>query len=257
MSEAPVSVEELEGGAVWRVLLGGSKGNVIDAALAAAVAPVLAKAGATSSVKALLVEGQGRHFSFGASVQEHLPDQVRGMLHGFHGLLLGLLDCAVPALAVVRGQCLGGGLEVVMLCHRVFAAKDARLGQPEIVLGVFAPAASLALAERVGRPNAEDLLLSGRTVGAEEARAMGLVDELVDGDPTEAALAYARAHLLPRSGASLRLAVRASRASLRARFASELPALERLYLDELMATADAVEGLQAFLEKRAPAWSNA
>jgi cyclohexa-1,5-dienecarbonyl-CoA hydratase len=257
MPEAPVSVERLEAGAIWRVLLGGSKGNVIDAALVAALARVLAEAGATSSVKALLIEGEGRHFSFGASVQEHLPDQVRGMLRGFHDLLLGLLDCAVPALAVVRGQCLGGGLELVTLCHRVFAAKDAKLGQPEIALGVFAPIASLALAERVGRPRAEDLCLTGRCIGAEEAHAIGLVDDLVEGDPTEAALAYARTHLLPRSGSSLRLAVRALRAPLRARLAAELPVLERLYLDELMSTSDAVEGLQAFLEKRPPSWTNA
>lgn len=256
MSNDPVSVERLEAGAVWRVTLGGSKGNVIDSALTQALAAVFQEAGRDPAVKALLLEGEGRHFSFGASVQEHLPGQVAGMLRRFHDLLLGLLDSSVVTLAAVRGQCLGGGLELVMLCQRVFAARDARLGQPEIALGVFAPVGSLVLPERVGRRHAEDLCLSGRSVTAEEALAMGLVDELCD-DPGEAALAYARQHLLTRSASSLRFAVRALRSGLRARLSTELAALERLYLDELMSSADAEEGLRAFLDKRSPAWKNA
>jgi cyclohexa-1,5-dienecarbonyl-CoA hydratase len=256
MSNDTVSVERLEAGAVWRVTLGGSKGNVIDSALTQALAAVFQEAGRDPAVKAVLLEGEGRHFSFGASVQEHLPGQVAGMLRRFHDLLLGLLDSSVVTLAAVRGQCLGGGLELVMLCQRVFAARDARLGQPEIALGVFAPVASLVLPERVGRRHAEDLCLSGRSATAEEALAMGLVDELCD-DPREAALAYARQHLLKHSASSLRFAVRALRSGLRARLSTELAALERLYLDELMSSADAEEGLRAFLDKRSPAWKNA
>ncbi len=141
MSAGPVSIERLEGGALWRVGLGGSKGNVLDAALCDALRGVFRDAASTPALKAILLEGEGRHFSFGASVQEHLPGEVAGMLRRFHDLLLGLIDSSVTVLAVVRGQCLGGGLELVMLCHRVFAAPDARLGQPEIALGVFAPAA--------------------------------------------------------------------------------------------------------------------
>lgn len=252
----PVQVEKLEGGALWRVVIGGSKGNVIDASVTEALTGVFTDAARAGSLKALLVEGQGKHFSFGASVPEHLPGQVEGMLRRFHGMLRALVECNVSVLAVVRGQCLGGGLELVSVCQRVFAARDARLGQPEIALGVFAPAASVVLAERVGRPHAEDLCLSGRTVDAGEALALGLVDELAD-DPAEAALAYARRHLLPRSAASLRFAVRALRVGLRARLATDLADVERLYLEELMNTHDAVEGLQAFLDKRAPAWRDA
>jgi cyclohexa-1,5-dienecarbonyl-CoA hydratase len=257
MPDDKLVIERLEDGAVWRLALGGSEGNIVDAALTEALAQALAAAAGAPDLKAVLLEGQGRHFSFGASVQEHLPGQVAGMLERFHGLLLRMLDGGVPLLAVVRGQCLGGGLELVTACHRVFAARDARFGQPEIALGVFAPFASAALAERVGRRHAEDLCLSGRSVSAEEALALGLVDELCDGDPAPLALAYARRHLLPRSAASLRFAVRALRQGLRARLAAELPGLERLYLDELMASADAVEGLTAFLEKRPPSWKNA
>ncbi len=256
MSQERVSVERLEGGAVWRVGLGGSKGNVIDAALTASLTEVFAEAGRTQELKALLLEGQGRHFSFGASVQEHLPGQVADMLRRFHSLLLGLVDCAVPVLGVVRGQCLGGGLELVSLAHRVFAAPDARLGQPEILLGVFAPAASLVLPERIGRRQAEDLCLSGRTVEAREALALGLVEEIHE-DPGAAALDWTRQHLLEHSASSLRFATRAVRAGLRARLAAEIPLVEQLYLDGLMGTHDAVEGLQAFLDKRPANWRNA
>jgi len=257
MSDDKLSIERLEDGAVWRLAIGGSKGNVLDAELTRALDAALVEAAQAPGLKAILIEGQGRHFSFGASVQEHMPGEVAGMLRRFHALLLRMIDGPVPLLAAVRGQCLGGGLELVTACHRVFAARDARLGQPEIALGVFAPFASAALAERAGRRHAEDLCLSGRIVNAEEAFAMGLVDELCDEDPAERALAYARQHLLPRSASSLRFALRAVRCGLKQRLAAELPVLERLYLDELMATADAAEGLKAFLDKRPPEWKNA
>lgn len=253
MSDAVV-VEKLDAGAYWRVVLGGSKGNILDARLMQALAATLSDAAADRHVKAVCLEGDGKHFSFGASVAEHLPASVEAMLAQFHGLLFGLVDAAVIVLAAVRGQCLGGAMELITLCHRVFAAPDARFGQPEITLGVFAPAASVLLAGRVGRGPAEDLCLSGRSITASEALRIGLVDQIDDADPGEAAHVYAREHLLPRSASSLRLAVRAVRAGLRARLERELPAVERLYLTELMATGDAVEGLQAFLDKRPPLW---
>ncbi len=256
MTDDPVRVERLEGGACWRVTLGGSKGNILDGALMDALTRVFQEAADAEALRAICLEGEGTHFSFGASVQEHLPDQVAGMFSRFDDLIAALLDSGVVILAAVRGQCLGGGLELVSLCHRVFASHDAKFGQPEIALGVFAPVASVVLTERVGRGAAEDLLLSGRSIDAEAALRIGLADELTGDDPAAAALAYARKHLLPHSASSLRLAVRAARMGLRARLDAELPSIEGLYLDQLMSTRDAVEGLQAFLEKRPPKWSH-
>jgi cyclohexa-1,5-dienecarbonyl-CoA hydratase len=253
---APLRVERLEGGALWRVVFGAAKGNVLDATLTAALTGAFRDAAADRDVKAVVLEGQGGHFSFGASVEEHLPGQVAGMLRAFHGLFRAIAGGGVPVLAAVRGACLGGGLELAAFGQRVFASPDARLGQPEILLGVFAPVASLILAERVGRAHAEALCLTGRTLEAEEALRMGLVDVLAD-DPAEAALAWAREHLVPLSAASLRYAVRAVRLGLNARLETDLAQLERLYLDELMKSADAEEGLRAFLEKRKPQWRNA
>jgi cyclohexa-1,5-dienecarbonyl-CoA hydratase len=177
------------------------------------------------------------------------------MIRNFHRLFHLMLDASVVTLAAIRGQCLGGGLELASFCNRVFAAPDAKLGQPEIVLGVFAPVASTMLTERMGRGAAEDLCLSGRSLTAAEALAAGLVDQ-IDDDPGQAALAYAREHLLAKSGSSLRLAVRALRAGFARRFREDLAEVERLYLEELMSTTDANEGLAAFLEKRRPSWSD-
>ena len=251
-----VRQESLDNGAFWRVTFGATKGNILDRATLAELAATFTRARSARALKAICLEGTGSHFSFGASVQEHLPAEVPAMLAALRGLVLDLLESGVVVLAAVRGQCLGGGLELASVCHRVFASPESRLGQPEIALGVFAPLASLVLPARVGRAHGEDLCLTGRIVSAAEAKAMGLVDEIA-ADPADAALAWARTHLLARSASSLRLAVRAVRADLAARIRTELPVLEALYIKELMATADAVEGLHAFLDKRPPAWRDA
>ena len=253
---ATVRREEIEGGAVWTVRWSNGKANVLDAAVVAGLRDVFHRAQRARGLKAVVLRGEGAHFSAGASVAEHLPHAVAAMLGGFHGLCRDLLEAAVPVVAAVRGACLGGALELATLGHRIVAAPDARLGQPEVGLGVFAPVASVALAERVGRARAEDLCLTGRTVDAAEALRLGLVDDVAD-DPEAAALAWTRTHLLPKSASSLRFAVRAARLGFAHRFLSALAGVERLYLEDLMRTEDAVEGVRAFLEKRTPSWRDA
>jgi cyclohexa-1,5-dienecarbonyl-CoA hydratase len=251
-----VRVVPHDAGALWQVVFGAGNGNILDRATMRELARVFVDASAANDLKAICLEGAGADFSFGASVQEHQSGQVQSMLETLRGLVLDLLDCHVVTVAAVRGRCLGGGLELVAICHRVFATTEAKFGQPEIALGVFPPLASIVLPERVGRARAEELCLSGRTMAATEARDIGLVDELVNDDPAEAALGWARSQLLPHSASSLRFAVRAIRASLANRIRGELPELEKLYADQLMVTSDANEGIRAFLEKRRPIWKN-
>lgn len=253
----PISVTPLADGAWWRVTLGGSKGNILTGALMSALTAVFHDASRTPGLKAVLLEGAGDHFSFGASVQEHLPAEVEGMLRSFRDLLVAEIESSVVVVSAVRGQCLGGALELVTPSHRIFAERDAKFGQPEIRLGVFAPAASVLLPRRIGRAHAEDLCLTGRTIGAGEAFTMGLVDEVTDDDPVALALEWLGRHLAPLSASSLRLAVRAIRADLLAALHADLPRVEHLYLSELMKTADASEGLRAFLDKRRPHWRHA
>jgi cyclohexa-1,5-dienecarbonyl-CoA hydratase len=206
-------------------------------------------------LRGVILDAEGPHFSFGASVEEHLPEKCSAMLESLHGLIMDLLQFPVPVLVAVHGQCLGGGMEVALACGRIFAAPLAQFGQPEIRLGVFAPAASALLPYRVRQPAAEDLLLTGRSIPAEEAQAIGLVDAVAD-DPVAAAAAYFDKHLYGKSAAALSCALVAARQRMQHDVRARLTELEHLYLDWLMRTHDANEGLAAFLEKREPAWNH-
>lgn len=252
---APLRAWRERDGQLLRLRLARPKANVVDAAMIAALDAALVEAASASSLRAVLLDAEGPHFSFGASVEEHLPANVAQMLRVFHALFLRMLAFPVPILVAVRGQCLGGGLELATAGHVLFVAPDAKLGQPEIVLGVFAPAASCLLPERVGRLAAEDLLLSGRSVDGREALRVGLATAVAE-DPEAAALAYYDEHLAKRSASSLRHAVAAARLDLVERVQARLARLERRYLDELMSTRDAVEGIEAFLAKRPARWED-
>ncbi len=242
-------------GALLRLRLDRPKANIIDAAMIAALDSALAEHAQETALKGVLIDASGPHFSFGASVEEHLPGQCAAMLRSLHGLVRRLLQFPLPVLVAIRGQCLGGGLEVAAAGQLLFAAADASLGQPEMQLGVFAPAASCLLPERIGQARAEDLLCSGRSVTGEEALEIGLVDFVAE-DPQAAAGAYFERHLAPKSASSLRFAVQAARIGRSEAILSRLEAVERLYLEDLMNTHDAVEGLEAFLAKRPARWEN-
>jgi len=240
-------------GRLLRLRLNRPKANLIDAAMIAALDAALMKHLGNAALAAVLIDAEGPHFSFGASVEEHLPGQCAAMLRSIHKLILRLVESPVPILVAVRGQCVGGGLELAMAGHLLFVDPQATLGQPEIKLGVFAPAASCLLPEIAGPARALDLLLSGRSISGAEAVAMGIARE-VAADPERAALAYFEEHLKAKSASSLRHAVKAARVDYAARVKAKIKTVERMYLDELMKTRDAVEGIEAFIAKRAAQW---
>ena len=255
MSDDPVRLESLAGGSLWSVRLATPKTNILDQAKFEALDKIFERAASEPDLKAILLAAEGPHFSFGASVEEHLPGSFETMIRTFHGVIRRALATHVTCLAAVRGQCLGGALELIGICSRIFASSDAMFGQPEIRLGVFAPVASVLLPSRIGQARAEEICLSGRSLPADEAWRIGLIDEVVD-EPETAALEYFESHLASHSARSLRLAAQAVRAGQSRRFEAELEFAENLYLEELMATDDAVEGLEAFLAKRQPEWRN-
>ncbi len=251
----PLKIWSEADGRLLRLRLNRPKANLIDAAMIAALDEALARHGADARLGAVLLDAEGPHFSFGASVEEHMPKQCAAMLAGLHALVLRMVEFPVPILVAVRGQCLGGGLEVALAGHMMFVAPDAALGQPEMKLGVFAPAASCLLPELIGPLRALDLLVSGRSITGSEAEAMGLAGATA-ADPERVALTYFEDHLKPKSASSLRFAVKAARLDYVARVKDKIRTVERLYLEELMATHDAVAGLEAFVEKRPPQWQH-
>ncbi len=255
MKNLPLKVWLERDGQLLRMRLARPKANLIDAGMIAALDRAFTQYLTSPQLACILLDAEGPHFSFGASVEEHLPAQCADMLGSLHGLIIKMLSSPVPVLAAVRGQCLGGGLEVVCGASQIFASADARFGQPEIKLAVFAPAASCLLPERIGQANAEDLLFSGRSISAADAARMGLI-QAVDDDPESAALRWFDDHLASLSTSSLRFAVRAARLDSVARISQKLASVEKLYTDELMSTHDALEGLTAFVEKRTANWEN-
>ena len=254
-TESPLKVWIERGGALLRLRLARPKANIVDAAMIAALQAAFDTHRGNTGMRAVLLDAEGPHFSFGASVEEHVVERCAGMLAGLHALILTMLEFPAPILVAVKGQCLGGGLELAMGGSLIFAAGDAKLGQPEIQLGVIAPAASCLLPPRIGQAAAEDLLLSGRSVGADEALRLGLA-QAVSAEPETAALAYFDQHFAGKSASSLAYAVAAARGGYLAEVRRRIVEVERLYVDRMMQTHDANEGLAAFMAKRPPKWEH-
>ncbi len=254
-TESPLKVSLERDGKLLRLTLARPKANIVDAAMITALRAALTENLPKPNLRAVLLSAEGPHFSFGASVDEHMPGCFAQMLSQLHALVRQLVESPVPVLVAIRGQCLGGGLEVAAAGNLLFGAPGAMFGQPEIKLAVFAPAASCLLPERIGQAQAEDLLFSGRSISAEEALRIGLLTAIAE-DPDQAALDYFDQHLATVSASTLRLAVRAARAKVVQRISKKIDFVEKMYVEELMSTHDAVEGLTAFTEKRPAKWQD-
>jgi len=251
-----VSCEKLFDNQVWKIVLNDPKGNVIDSIMLQGLQKVLDVLSQEKHCKLLIFQGAGNHFSFGVSVEEHKEEKVAEMLTSFHRLFFRLSDLGIPICSLISGQCLGGGLELASFAHFIFADESARLGQPEITLAVFAPPASVMLPLKIGPAYGEDLLLTGRSVSAKEAKEMGLVKEVYPDKATmeQKVNEWIGKHILPKSAVALRIATKIARKRFTEQMKEDLKYYESVYLNELMKTHDAKEGLAAFLEKRKPEW---
>lgn len=243
-------------GDVARITLARPPLNVLTIGMMEAIGEALAEVAGRPRLRALVLAAEGRAFSAGVAVEDHVGDRVRPMLDAFHRIFRQLhrLDC--PTVAAVQGAALGGGAELATFCDVVVASETATLGQPEIRVGVFPPIAAIHYPRRVGHARALQLLLSGRTISAHEAERIGLVDRVVPPGELEAAVSEALTAFTDKSAAVLRLTKRAVREAGEDGFEAALARLEALYVDELMRTEDAAEGLRAFVEKRGPVWTH-
>ncbi len=243
---------------VANVILDDGKGNVLDQRMMNELQEAFVAFRENKNLKLIIFEGQGKNFSFGASVEEHKKEYAADMLRSFHKLFYSLIELSVPTLAKLSGQCLGGGMELALMCNFIFADKTLNLGQPEIILGVFPPPASIILPEKIGLARAEELLITGKTISATEAKEHGLVNEIFENkEDLELGINnWVEQYILPKSASSLRFIVKAARQKFNQTMLNLLPQLENIYVTQLMETHDANEGINSFIEKRKPVWEN-
>ncbi|MCC7050289.1 MAG: enoyl-CoA hydratase/isomerase family protein [Bacteroidia bacterium] len=243
---------------VATLLLDDGKGNVLDNIMMLEIIECLNNFKSNKNLKLVIFQGQGKHFSFGASVEEHTKDLAEMMLKTFHKLFFTIVELGVPTMAKISGQCLGGGMELAIMCNLLFADKTAKLGQPEIVLGVFPPPASVILAEKIGLSRAEELLITGRSIDAEEGLRIGLLHQVYENKETldNETNIWIEKNIAPKSASSLKYAVKAARIKFHHVLNNFLPQLESVYTKQLMESKDANEGINAFLQKRQPVWEN-
>jgi cyclohexa-1,5-dienecarbonyl-CoA hydratase len=240
-----------------RLVLEGPNANALTVEMIDAIRRALVDVGSHREVRLLTIEAAGANSSYGSSIEEHLPSGIARALPAFHALIRDLVSLPAPTAAVVRGRCLGGGFEVALACDFIFASDDAVLGLPEIKLGLFPPVGAVLLSLRAGAARAASAILTGEPRTAIAWRDAGLVQAVVSATDLETALeTFISLHIQPRSAVALSHAARASRLAVVQAIETLLPQSERLYLDSLMRTADAEEGVRAFLEKRPPRWQD-
>jgi cyclohexa-1,5-dienecarbonyl-CoA hydratase len=197
-----------------------------------------------------------RAFSAGVAVEEHSEDMIFQMLDQFHAIFRTLEQIARPTIAVVDGPALGGGCELVMACDMAIASERARFGQPEIKLGVYPPVAAVLLPQAIGEKRARELILTGELIEATEAARLGLVNYLVPADQLGAKLLETLSRFRSLSAAALEMTKRAIDLGRGRSLDAALKQVEDMYLQELMKTYDATEGINAFMQKRKPIWRN-
>jgi cyclohexa-1,5-dienecarbonyl-CoA hydratase len=207
-------------------------------------------------LKVLVFRAEGKAFSAGVDVGEHLGDTVKKMIETFHGMFRLMDELQAPSVAVVNGSALGGGCELALYCDMVLATERSTFGQPEVIVGVFPPIAALIFPRIIGRKKAMELILSGKTVGARDALEMGLINRVVSEDSMEEEVKQFVGDIARHSAVVLRLTKKATIEGLCDDAEGGLRRIERIYLDELMRTEDATEGLKSFLEKRKPVWKD-
>lgn len=236
-----------------RIVLNNLPLNVIDIPMMEELRAALEQIEARPEISAIIFAGSERAFSTGVDIAAHTPDKVREMLTLFHSVIRSVVGSKKLTIACVRRHCLGGGAELALMCDVVYASPDSVWGFPEIKLACYPPVASVALSAIVGQKLAAEMVLTGRTLTGDEALSTGLVNGVADDPETLVQECLQRVSQL--SAAAIGVAKKAFYAWDAIHFDKGLARAEQIYFDDLMKTADAQEGIAAFLERRRPKWA--
>jgi len=240
---------------VARIALQHAPLNVIGIPMMDELGRIIGEIESRADVSVVVVSGEGKAFSAGVDVAAHTPDKVDGMLAKFHSVIRALVSTKKVTIAAVHGHCLGGGAELAMVCDIVYTTDSAQWGFPEIKLGCYPPVACTALAALLGQKRAAELILTARTIDGTEAAEIGLANRSVGEGELAGTVEECVGRLRELSPAALAITKKAIYAWDSMHFDKGLARAERTYFEELMKTADAQEGIRAFMEKRAPKWT--
>jgi len=239
---------------VARITLNHPPLNVITLQMTEELAQSIAEVDRRREISTVLIQGNGGSFSAGVSVAIHTPQHVPTMLEKFHGIIRAVVNSQKVFVAAVRGNCLGGGAELAMVCDLVYTTKSAKWGFPEITLGCYPPVACTALAALIGPKRAAELVLTGRHISGREAANIGLANLALADYKLNVTVENILKQISTMSPSSLALTKKASYGWDAMHFDKGLARAEKIYLEELMNTDDAQEGVAAFLAKRNPVW---
>lgn len=237
-----------------RITLDRPPVNVLNIPMMRDLGTALEAVEADETVAVVVITGQGRAFCAGVDVADHTEDRVHEMLDVFHSAIKQIMQLPMPVVAAVNGAALGGGLELALACDLVLAVETAKIGQPEIQLGVFPPVAAALLPRLVGRQYAMDLILTGRVVRAAEGKELGLISRILPAAGFASSVDEIVERLAALSRPVLRMTKRVVREGMERNVDAALDHAEAVYLDALMELEDPHEGLAAFTEKRSPEW---
>jgi cyclohexa-1,5-dienecarbonyl-CoA hydratase len=209
------------------------------------------------SLKVLILTADGKAFSAGVDISDHTKEKVNEMIQIFHDIFTNLLKIKSPTVALVNGAALGGGCEVAMFCDIVIASEKSKFGQPEIKVGVLPPIAAAIFPKLMWNKKALELILTGDIIKADEAKNFGLVNHILPVEKFEAeAEKFITKKIASNSAIVMQLTKRAFIEGATQNYSNSIKKIEDIYLNELMKTKDANEGLAAFMEKRQPVWNN-
>lgn len=229
--------------------------NILNVDTLREIGKALEDVGKDASIKVLVITGTGKKaFSAGVEIEEHLPDKIEETLESFHRVFHLLAEINKPTVAVVRGFAYGGGCELASACDMVLASEDAQFGQQEVKVGSIPTVATVLLPRIIGRKKALEIIFTGETITATEAKKVGLINEVYPAEELEEAVNKLVEKFKGKSSIVLELIRRAVYQGLDKDFKEALDSVTGIYLNRLIETEDAVEGLKAFLEKRKPVW---